>query len=110
MKDKAIVPLFLPVMYTLCNSKKSCDRTGGREALCPYCDKKKPANSHLCFLLHCPVSPRFSSRFIPNALSHCPTEAELQLLLGVWSNEVKQYQQPLFLLSQRGFIPVLLDP
>lgn len=41
MKDKAIVPLFLPVMYTLCNSKKSCDRTGGREALCPYCDKRE---------------------------------------------------------------------
>lgn len=72
MKDKenATVPLFLPAMCTLYNSKKSCNTTGGREALCLYVTKEKLANLHLLFLLHCPVSSSFSSRFIPNASSN----------------------------------------
>lgn len=54
-KEKATVLLLLVVMYTLCNSKKYCNATGVREAVC-IMTKKKLTNLYLPFLLHCPVS------------------------------------------------------
>ena len=73
-KEKVLVQMLLPVTNILrATLKNPVIRLEAGRHWVHIVTKEKLANSHLCFL-HCPASPRFSSRFILNALSNCPTE------------------------------------
>lgn len=103
-------------LNTPCNSQKYCNITGGREAMCLYCDKRGIGQFRLPLPSSLSSFPRFRSWCIPNASDLFPMSCltalmkqNCRFLLSDWSNEVKHWRQLAFLFSQ-GILLLFAGP